>query len=117
MDTLPILDIWTRLDAMDSNGTNCVKDCLNMEEHSRIKPDQPVQPFLKKFSEIPDYISQADPQVVTDHPVHADLLVGAGVIREHDAHRLPPLLALQQHSVPSEELQFVHLSLPRAFRI
>lgn len=27
VDTLSILDIWTRLNAMDSKGTNCVKQC------------------------------------------------------------------------------------------
>ena len=60
---------------------------------------------------LPDDVAQADPQVVTDHPVHADLLIGAGVVGQDDAHRLPPLLSLHQNCVSTEQLQFVHLGL------
>lgn len=59
----------------------------------------------------PDDISQTDPQVVADHPVHANLLVGAGVVRQHDTHGLSPLLPLHQHCVSAEELQLVHFRL------
>lgn len=71
--------------------------------------------LMPKFSSSisPDDISQADSQVVADHSVHADLLVGAGVVREHDAYRLPSLLSFHQHCVSPEQLQLVHLGLGR----
>jgi len=52
-----------------------------------------------------------DAQVVTHNAVHADLLVGAGVVREHDADRLLAALALEDHGVAAEELQLVHFRL------
>lgn len=62
---------------------------------------------------LPDDITQADPQIVADHPVHANLFIGTGVVRQHDAHSLPPLLSLHQYCVSTKELQLVHLGLKR----
>lgn len=60
---------------------------------------------------LPDNIAQSNPQVIADHPVHADLFIRAGVIRKHNAYRLPSLLPLHQHCVPTEKLQLIHFCL------
>lgn len=52
----------------------------------------------------PDDIAQSHPQVVADHPVHANLFIGTGVVGQHDADGLPPLLSLHQHCVTTKEL-------------
>ena len=49
-------------------------------------------------------VPEADAEVVPDHAVHADLVVSDGVIRQHDAHALLPLLALEEDSVAAEQL-------------
>ena len=41
------------------------------------------------------HIAQPHPQVVPHHAVHPDLLVAHGVVRQHDAHALLPLLTLK----------------------
>lgn len=58
-----------------------------------------------------DDVRKADPQVVANDAIHADLLVGACFIRENDADGFLAALSLQQNCVSSEQLQFVHLSL------
>lgn len=67
--------------------------------------------FLKITNDLPDDISEAHPKVVADHPVHAHLLVRAGVVGQYDADCFPPFLALQQHGVPPEKLKLIHLGL------
>ena len=49
-------------------------------------------------------VPETDPEVVPDHAVHADLVVSDGVVRQHDAHTLLPLLALEEDSVAAEQL-------------
>ena len=49
-------------------------------------------------------VPEADAEVVPDDAVHADLVVRDGVVRQHDAHALLPLLALEEDSVAAEQL-------------
>ena len=49
-------------------------------------------------------VPETDPEVVPDHAVHADLVVSDGVVRQHDAHTLLPLLALEEDRVAAEQL-------------
>ena len=58
-----------------------------------------------------NHITKPDPEVVSDHTVHANLLIGDCVIRQDNANGLFPLLALQQHSITLEELQLIHFLL------
>lgn len=60
---------------------------------------------------LPDDISKANPEIITHHSVHAHFLIRAAVVRQYNTNRLPPFLALQQHSVPPEKLKLVHLGL------
>lgn len=59
----------------------------------------------------PDDITQSDPQVVADHPVHSNFFIRACIIRQYNAHSLASLFALHQYCVTTEELQFIHLGL------
>lgn len=70
-----------------------------------------MQRKFKQKTVQPDNITKAHPEVVADHPVHANLFVRAGVIGQDDANSLPPFLALQQHCVPPKELELIHLCL------
>ena len=56
-------------------------------------------------------VAQTNPEVVSDDAVHADLLVGNGVVTENDADCLLPLLAFEQDGVAAEEPELVHLGL------
>lgn len=56
-------------------------------------------------------VRQADTQVIAHHTIHADLLVGASIIRQHNADRLLATLSLEQNGVASEQLKLVHLGL------
>ena len=63
-------------------------------------------------------VPEADPEVVPDDAVHADLVVRDGVVRQHDAHALLPLLALEEDSVAAEQLNInVILIINRTFQI
>ena len=55
-------------------------------------------------------VPESDPEVVPDHAVHADLVVSDGVVRQHDAHTLLPLLALEEDSVAAEQLNIASTS-------
>jgi len=54
-------------------------------------------------------VPKSHPQVFPHHLIHANLPLLATLVREHDAHRVLSLFALEQHGVPSEQLQLVHL--------
>ena len=41
------------------------------------------------------HVAEPYPQVVPHHAVHPDLVVSDGVVRQHDAHALLPLLTLK----------------------
>lgn len=58
-----------------------------------------------------DDVRKADTQVVANDTVHADLLAGAGFVRENDANSLLPAFSLQQDCISAEQLQFVHFGL------
>ena len=49
-------------------------------------------------------VSEPDSEVVAHHPVHPDLLVSDGVVGQHDANTLLPLLALQTFKLCNPEL-------------
>ena len=55
------------------------------------------------------HVGEADPEVLADHLVHADVGIVAGVVGEDDADRVPALLALDEDGVPPEQLQLLHL--------
>ena len=55
-------------------------------------------------------VPETDPEVVPDDAVHADLVVSDGVVRQHDAHTLLPLLALEEDSVAAEQLNIASTS-------
>lgn len=105
MDPLSILHIRTWLNAEGDVRVNTTLFCFFKGLWKEFKTSV-------CFSS-PDDITQSDPQIVADHPVHANLFIGAGVVRQHNAHSLPPLLTLHQHCVSTEELQLVHLGLKR----
>jgi len=54
-------------------------------------------------------ISQSHAQILPHDLIHANLPLLARIIRQHDAHRILSLFALEQHRVPSEQLQLLHL--------
>jgi len=58
-----------------------------------------------------DNVGQTDTQVVSHNTIHTDFLIGAGIIREHNADGFLAPLALQQHGVTTEQLELVHLCL------
>lgn len=62
-------------------------------------------------TDLPDDITKADTQVVARHPVHPNPLIPTGVIRQDNAHSLPPFSSSQHHGVPAEELQLLCLVL------
>ena len=51
-----------------------------------------------------DNIAQADPEIVADHTIHSDLLVGDSVVRQDDTNCLFALLALEKHGVACEKM-------------
>ena len=55
------------------------------------------------------HVPEPHTEVVPHHAVHPDLLVPHGVVRQHDADALLPLLPLQKDSVAPEQLELVHL--------
>mmetsp|Transcript_4031 Transcript_4031/g.11812 ORF Transcript_4031/g.11812 Transcript_4031/m.11812 type:complete len:432 (-) Transcript_4031:97-1392(-) len=59
-------------------------------------------------------LTKPHPQVLAHDTVHLHIRVLALVVDQHNAHRLPALLALEQHRVALEELEFVHLLLGQA---
>lgn len=124
-------EVWLQVDLKQvaSDSLDCVVDGedvdplailhirtgLNAEGHSRFNTDslfmQHRSNSLNLCLLLPDDVAQSDPQVVADYPVHANLLIRAGVVRQNDAHSLPPLLPLHEHCVTTEELQLIHLGL------
>jgi len=58
-----------------------------------------------------DDVAETNSEVVSDDPVHADLLVGDGVVAQDDADRFLPLLSLEENGVSPEQSQLVHLGL------
>lgn len=58
-----------------------------------------------------DDVGQVDAQVVADDAIHADTLIGHGLVGQDDADRLLLAFALQQHRVSAEQLQLVHFRL------
>jgi len=62
-------------------------------------------------------VAQADAQVLADHLVHQDVTV-IGVcffVDQRDANRLFTLLALEDHRVALEDLEFVHFGLSHLY--
>jgi hypothetical protein len=55
-----------------------------------------------------DHVTKAHSEVFAHHLVHADLVLLARVIVEHDANSVSALLPLQLHGVTTEELQLLH---------
>lgn len=60
---------------------------------------------------LPDDIPKPDTQIITDHPVHPDLLIRASIVRQDDAHGFSPFLSFQKDRVATEKLQLIHLTL------
>lgn len=99
MNPLSVLHIRTWLNA---EGDNSLKN-TNFQKSLNF--------FKVVCFYIPDDVTQADPQIVADHPVHANFFVRTGVIRQHNTHSLAPLLSFHQHCVSTEELQLIHFGL------
>jgi hypothetical protein len=55
-----------------------------------------------------DDVAVLDPQVVADNPVDAGAAVIEIIVGKDDQHGILPLLAANQHSVATEELERFH---------
>lgn len=56
-------------------------------------------------------VRQMNAQIIAHNAIHADLLVGAILVRQHNANRFLASAALQQNRITAEQLQLVHLGL------
>mmetsp|Transcript_20839 Transcript_20839/g.84851 ORF Transcript_20839/g.84851 Transcript_20839/m.84851 type:complete len:319 (-) Transcript_20839:229-1185(-) len=56
-----------------------------------------------------DNVAKPNSKIVSDDPVHANLLIGAFLIDQYHANSSPPLLPFQEHCISSEELKLLHL--------